>query len=219
MINFNKLLFFSAFILFLFSVNALATAQIGDKLIFDGKEYRIQTTPLETYFGENPNLRPETAVHSTNLWRGYIATFEIANKSLKLADIQIQTVNDKNDVELKSVFDKYINAGGTSDISWFTGYLIAPYGKMVDYEPMGFGSTFEHYLLISVENGEQKRTFNFSGRQFSEFRAKQFENYKKTPEYRAKVTFLLKDRGFTANEADEFLRDFVVDYISAVPAK
>ena len=68
------------FIVTLFlGINAFATAQYPDKIIYNGKEYDLHSNPLEEYFQKNPDKKPKATMISTALWRGYVATFEIKN--------------------------------------------------------------------------------------------------------------------------------------------
>lgn len=71
-------------------LKVFATAQFPDKINYNGKEYNLNSNPLEVYFEKNPNKRPKSEVRSSALWRGYVATFEIIDNQLFLKDIEIQ---------------------------------------------------------------------------------------------------------------------------------
>ena len=87
--------------------NAFATAQYPDKILYEGKEYGLHTNPMKSYFSKHPEKRPRGGIMSTALWRGYVATFEVKDKSLVLKDIEVQvrteTEDGKNDYTWKSV--------------------------------------------------------------------------------------------------------------------
>src|SRR5690554_7604266 len=57
------------------------TAQYPDKIKFKGKEYNLNSNPLEPYFEKYPDKRPKGGIMSTALWRGYVAHFEIIDRS------------------------------------------------------------------------------------------------------------------------------------------
>jgi hypothetical protein len=58
------------------ALNAFAPAQAPDRIIYQSKEYSLQTNPMEEYFAKHPDKQPRSGVMSTALWRGYVATFE-----------------------------------------------------------------------------------------------------------------------------------------------
>jgi hypothetical protein len=62
------------------------TAQISEKLLFEGERPAMCTNPLGDYCplgGELPNF----ASNCTALWRGYVGTWEIINDRLYLVDL------------------------------------------------------------------------------------------------------------------------------------
>jgi len=65
------------------------TVQHPDKIIYKGKEYDLETNPLESYFSRFPHKLPESECWCSGLWRGYVATFEIMDNQLFLKDIEI----------------------------------------------------------------------------------------------------------------------------------
>src|SRR5512143_823460 len=71
-------------------ISAFATAQMGDKLVLDGKDYFIHTNPLEIYLVKHPGLLPKGGVVSSANWRGYVATWTVKDDRLVLTDVQIQ---------------------------------------------------------------------------------------------------------------------------------
>lgn len=71
--------------------NAFGTAQIPDKLIYQGDTIRLYSNPLESLYN-NDNPRPENffkleGCWNTACWRGYQATWEIKENKLYLIEI------------------------------------------------------------------------------------------------------------------------------------
>jgi hypothetical protein len=201
------------------SIAATATAQIPDRIVYEGKEYDLQTNPMEDYFNRNPSKRPKGSVVSSALWRGYIATFEISDNVLYLKDISIEvskkTTDGSFDTEPKSVLRDVVPEGGRLKIDWFTGLLVLPYGKLVSYVHMGYGSTFEKYVLIEVDRGDFRKAKRFDNPEYEKFKARQFEAFRKTPEYRELVEKMKKD-GSNQAFIDSFLRSFVTSYTTRI---
>lgn len=193
-----------------------ATAQYPDKLIYNGKEYALHTNPLEFYFEKHPDKKPKTEVMSTALWRGYVATFEIEEGQLYVKDVQIQVWRKNGeDVAWRSVIkdifpDKEVKAG------WFTGLLVLPYGKLVNYVHMGYGSTYKNYLILEINEGNLQQEKQFNYKKYEQFKEEQFAEFKKTEEYRRLVEELSKEGDNSPEFIDSFLKDFVVQYTSKI---
>jgi hypothetical protein len=139
------------------SIDLYATAQVPDIIVYEGKKYALIVNPLEPYFSIYPEKRPKNEIQSSNLWRGYRATFEIVNKELLLKDIEIViftgNIPDNFKFEWKSILNEYINDVDILKINWFTGLLIIPYGKLINYVHMGYESIYENYIILEIKNG------------------------------------------------------------------
>lgn len=209
-------------LLFLFCVNkAFATAQYPDKIIFNGKEYSLHSNPMEDYFSKFPDKKPKGGIVSSALWRGYVATFEIADNSLLLKDIEIMVDKDdskKNyDRDWKSVLSDVVPEKKKLKIEWFTGILVLPHGKLVNYVHMGYGSSYENYILLEIDKGDFKKSKEFNLEQYEKFKEKQFEAFKKTDEYKKLFDDLKKrDPGSTDEFINSFLKSFVIGYSSKI---
>ena len=209
--------FATTVLIFSFAVSsAFATAQYPDRIIFEGKEYSLHTNPMELYFSRHPDMKPTGGVLSTALWRGYVATFEVKGKNLVLKDIEIEayteTGNGKRDITWKSVKDTLVPTGEALQVDWFTGILVLPYGKLVNYVHMGYASTYSNYILLEIESGKLTGEKKLDARQYEDFKEKQFQAFKKTEEYSRLVSSMKK--GSSEELINSFLRDFVVDYTS-----
>ena len=70
---------------------------------------------------------------------------------------------------------------------WFTGHVIIPDDKLVNYIHMGYASTYEKYIILKVEKGVVTRKSAIDNAGFVTFRDAQFAAYKKTEEYRSVI--------------------------------
>lgn len=215
-----KSCFFACAVLLLTAANLFATAQAPDKIIYNGKEYKLHSNPMEAYFQKFPEKKPKSEFVSSGLWRGYVATFEIAGNVLYLKDIEVmvrKSTKDKSfETDWKSVLSEVVPTGQKLKIDWLTGLLVVPYGEIVKYVHMGYGSTFENYILLEIEKGEFRRAREFDYKEYEKFRERQFEAFKKTEEYKKLVEDLKKKDGSTQEFIDSFLRSFIVNYTSKI---
>jgi len=201
---------------FIFSyTNLCATAQHPDKIIYNDKEYDLQTNPLELFFEKYPDKFPKGVITSSALWRGYVATFEITDNHLMLKDIQIRTFNEKEGLGWKSVIDEVFPEVSERKIDWFNGLLTLAYGEVINYVHMGYGSTYENYILIEIEKGKFIKAKEFDYKEYEEFKNKQFEVFKKTKKYLERKKELEKDK-LENEEVDRFLRSYIIEYTQKI---
>lgn len=80
----SQVLQISFFLILAFTLSS--TEQIKDKLIgANGNLYDIRGGyPLESFYDQNPGIRPQSEVLSTALWRGYVSYYKLSNKALYL---------------------------------------------------------------------------------------------------------------------------------------
>ena len=76
---------------------------------------------------------------------------------------------------------------------------------------MGYGSTYENYILIEIEKGKSTKSKELNFKEYENLKEKQFEVYKKTDEYLERKKELKKD-GWKQKDIDGFLRSFVNEY-------
>lgn len=189
-----------------------ATAQYPDKINYNSKEYSLLTNPLEKYFEKNEDKRPTGGVISSAMWRGYVATFEIIENELFVKDIEIQILDEKDgSLEWKSVINEVFPQADQRKIDWFSGLLTLPYGELIHYVHMGYGSTYENYILIEIEKGRSIKSKDLNFKEYEILKEQQFEVYKKSPEYQEQKKELKKG-GWKQKEIDGFLRSFVPEY-------
>lgn len=184
-----------AFFVFLLAISltqAFATAQVPDKLIYKGQEYSLFSNPLEPFFEEHPDLRPTCT--STALWRGYVATFEIQDNQLVVKDVVIPDY-DKGDC---SIFKILFPNQEKVVITWLTGILTLPIGDMVEYVHMGYGSTFNQYKLMYIQEGNLIEERDFTLDEYQAYRSAQFAAFKETEQYAAAVKELQESDSYSS---------------------
>ena len=155
---------------------------------------------------------------STGLWRGYIATFEVTEGQVFLKDIHIQVWDstapkDSYTMKLVSVIKDVFPDQTKIKVDWLSGLLVIPHGKMINYVHMGYGSTFQHYILLEIDKGDLKKEKNFGYKEYEKFRERQFEAFKKTEEYK-KLKEKLKKEGDSDKFIEGFLKSYIVNYTS-----
>lgn len=205
-----------------FKVAAFATAQYPDKIVYNGKEYDLHTNPLEKYFKDHPDKRPKGGVMSTALWRGYVATFEIKDNQLYVKDVQIEyydtTGKKGHDYKWKSVISEVFPDQNSRKIDWLTGLLVIPHGKLVNYVHMGYGSTYQKYILLEIDKGNLKQEKRYDYKAYEKFKERQFAAFKQTEEYKKIKADLKKENESSDEFVDSFLKNFVVEYSSKILA-
>ena len=202
-----------------FGLRLFATAQYPDKVIYNGKEYSLQSNPLESFFKENPDKLPKSEIVSTALWRGYVATFEVRDNQLYVKDIEIE-VSDTSSTRTssfkwKSVLNEVFPGQKEVKVEWITGLLVMPYGKIVNYVHMGYGSTYEFYTLLEFDKGNLVREKNFKYDEYEKLKERQFQAFKMTEDYK-KLKARLQKQDDSDESIDSFLRSFVTDYTSII---
>lgn len=201
----------------LFVTQAFGTAQAPDKIWYEGKLYDMQTNPLEPYFAKNPGKKPKTNSMTTSLSRGYIATFEFSNGGLYLRDIEMTILSTSQIYRFQSVLSEVVPDGQRLKIDWFNGLLVLPHGKPVSYVHMGYGSTFENYVLIEIAAGEFKQARTFNNKEYEAFKDRQFAEFKKTDDYKKLVNDMKKqDANWEQPRMDTFIRNGVTSYTTRI---
>ncbi len=131
-----------------------ATAQIPDEIRFDGRTEMLFSEPLNAFLAIGSNLdklRPFLRERCSGSWRGYQATWEVRGVDLFLVALVTAPCNSMpNSVPLERIFP-----GPTSAVlaSWFSGSLVVPIGRQVEYVHKGYESRCEKYLVFQVIGG------------------------------------------------------------------
>lgn len=186
-----------------------ATAQMPDLLLLDGKQERIFTNPLEPFLERRPDLRPE-APHTAN-WRGYVATFRIRDGGLWLEKVEVSRyvgeVDGQHKRETVDELPKFFPGKTEVLADWYTGVLLIPRGEMLHYVHMGYGSTYERYVLLEIREGRLVGRHDMTAKELEAHRRKMFEAYKRTAAYVQQVADLVK-RGTSEEDAEAFLFEY-----------
>ena len=136
-------------------------AQLPDSIILHGEKLDLYSNPLEKYWQIKSKKRPE--FHVTPICkRGYIATWEILDKSLILRNIDGNVERRfflfwKKTVRftLRMLFSK---AKTGVKATWFTGKIRIPLGKRMLYVHNEYDSRFEKEMVITIDKGAVIRT-------------------------------------------------------------
>ena len=124
------------------------TAQIGEKLCYEGREISMCSEPLSDYFSLL-GIDPRFAFTCTALWRGYFGTWEIKDSRLYLIALN-GSLEDGTDVNVATFFPDFPERVFAH---WYSGKLRIPQGKLLKYVHGGYGSTYEEDLIISIDKG------------------------------------------------------------------
>lgn len=124
------------------------TAQISERLIFEGQQVALLSNPLNGYFelgGRDPGFQST----STALWRGYVGTWEITGERLYLVALS-GLLKSGQEANIESVFPGFPDRVFAH---WFSGTLRIPQGKRLAYVHRGYGSSYERDVLLTLQNG------------------------------------------------------------------
>lgn len=124
------------------------TAQIGEKLQYQGRQVRMCSEPLADYFALAESW-PDFAYNSTALWRGYVGTWEIRDDRLYLIAL-LGLLSDGSETTLATIFPDFPDRVFAH---WYSGTLRIPEGKQLKYVHMGYGSTYERDFFIDIDKG------------------------------------------------------------------
>jgi hypothetical protein len=124
------------------------TAQIGERLIYDGREVSMCSEPLGDYFAFG-GRNPEFESNCTALWRGYVGTWEIVGDRLYIVSLN-GSLKDGTEATLETVFPGYPDRVFAH---WYSGTLRIPEGKQLEYVHMGYASTYERDRFLKIEKG------------------------------------------------------------------
>lgn len=182
------------FFLLLITIKSFGTAQVPDKIIFNGIKYDLMSNPLEVYFNKFPEKKPLANTNSTALWRGYIATFEVFENKLFVKDIVVQEENDSlhNEIKEVSIFKAIFGNVERFNCDFFSGLLVLPYGELINYVHMGYSSTYANYILLEINESSLVNIKEYDYKEYLPFKELQYRAFKKTVEYKKVYGEMLK---------------------------
>lgn len=188
--------------------DAAATAQQSDKLLLGDRTYRLNTNPLRAHLERIGWKPPEDAVIWSSNWRGYLADWTIEDGELVLVDATIGLRPSRPGVDARrSIKDSLFPGVPRVVATWYSGALIVPDGKRVDYKHMGYASRYDHYQVFRVLEGRVVEHLSLTGEEFEALADAKFEAFMETEEYR-KAHEDLRARGRSEEDIREFLRQF-----------
>lgn len=124
------------------------TAQIAEVLRYKGNDLSMCTCPLNGYLANTPR-RVSFDESCSALWRGYIGTWGIIDNRLYLLGLSGFYDGGKA-LNLGTLFPDYPDGVFAH---WFTGFIRCPRGKLLNYEHMGFASTYEEDIVLEFKSG------------------------------------------------------------------
>ena len=143
------------------------TAQIGDRIFINDKEYSLACEPLSSYLYDN-KIEKLFKVISTACYRGYFATWKIEDKKIYLLNIESPwSLKRNNQIEFEeplSVMAKLFPGQTEIFASWVNGKLKINSGELIEYVHNGYESVYESDIYLLFENGvlkDEKIVYNF----------------------------------------------------------
>ncbi len=205
----------------------LSTAQVPDNLTIDGKQYPLNTNPLDAYLAKLGDKAPKFEATSTALWRGYVATWELSEGKLYLTKVEVSRPNPAAPQKDDNYADDEIEVDILNDLfpgkarvlaDWYSGALIVPNGQLVEYVHMGYGSTYERYLVSTVKDGIEIGRRDLSGAEFRAYRKAKFVEFMGTPAYKAMFGDAKKGKDpMSDREIETFIFDYASETYLSVP--
>jgi len=124
------------------------TAQIAEKLHYEGQHLSMCSEPLRDYFALG-GLKPGFQSNCTALWRGYVGTWEILIGRLYLVELR-GTLEGGEEASVGMLFPDFPDRAFAH---WYSGTIRVPQGRMLKYVHMGYASTYERDLFLDFEKG------------------------------------------------------------------
>ncbi len=216
-----------------------ATAALGHwgpphTLVYEGQSYEIQAEPLEHYFVEHPDEHPHVVmgreemeqnpdayadgeaieVMVTSCLRGYIATFEIADNSLRLREFETPFTYGKDPDRpggYLSEVERYFPDPELRRVDWYTGILVLPRRELERSET---NNCSESCILLRIEEGRLTDHLELTGEEYLEFKRKQFAEFREMDDYHQIVAELREEMDFWELNDEAELVQFVFDNYS-----
>ena len=152
------------FVFVFFFINLNASPQIPDYLIYNEKTVELFSNLLEQYLELKGQKEIDRGCNSSACSRGYIAVWELKDGKLFLVEIKscgviavagVFTGLECGENENSKVLNYLNSEFKTKNIfaEWFSGELLSPHGRLIDYAYMSYGSTFEKEKHFEIANG------------------------------------------------------------------
>lgn len=198
-----------------FSFDCFATAQIPDSIEINNVKYRLNTNPLEKYLAEKKWVKPENASISSANWRGYLASWKIEAGNMLLEDVTIR-ISEKYSNEPRktvSILNTLFPNKNWIIATWYSGALIVPYGEMTNYVHMGYGSSYEKYMILRVSKGVVIEHLNLVAAEFETYKRRKFQEFKESKKFKEDLEKLMSDQhNWTEDQALDFMQSYYAEY-------
>lgn len=123
------------------------TAQLRERLFYNGEEFGMAEEPLANYLISNKvSIVPK--IMNSSCWRGYFGKWELRDNRLYLFELEIFSDSILKE-GLKHLFPKQIEVFA----SWYSGIIRVPHGELLEYKHFGYSSIYEKDLFLKIENG------------------------------------------------------------------
>ncbi|WP_433853064.1 hypothetical protein [Stenotrophomonas nitritireducens] len=200
-------------LLLVLAATAGATAQVPDRILVEGREYALNTNPLESQLRDRRGFLPENVSRSTANWRGYVAHWAIDGDRLLLRKVEVRLYDAENESSSSvDLLTRLFPEGGPVAATWYSGALVIPDGRLVNYVHMGYGSTYAHYRVYRIAQGRVVEALSMDAEQFHAWRERKFQAFRQTAQYREAVAHIRKEsRDMSADDIDGFVRGFYAE--------
>jgi hypothetical protein len=123
------------------------TAQVREKLIYNGLTVGMATEPLKSFLQSTGTESLFVPPHTAN-WRGYIGEWLIENDQLFLLGLN-GLIKGNKEINMNFFFPNTEKVFA----EWFSGTIRVPHGEMIHYVHSGYESQYERDLYLDVKNG------------------------------------------------------------------
>ena len=130
------------------------TAQIAERLRYQGEDVAMCTNPLSDFFAMG-GFNPRFESNSTALWRGYVGRWEIVDGRLYLVELH-GTLEDGTEASVATIFPDFPDRVFAH---WYSGTIRIPQGKQLG-EMMGDAPMCDQCGHITVRNGACYKCLN-----------------------------------------------------------
>lgn len=127
------------------------------------------TNPLEKYLEFKGQKEIDRGCNSSACWRGYTAIWELKNDKLFLVEIKpcgiiavagvftgLECEEDQESEVLKYLKKEFKTKNIVAD--WYSGQLISPQGRLINYVHSGYKSQYEKEKHFEIINGALQST-------------------------------------------------------------
>ena len=145
---------------------ASATAQFPEVIKIGAKEEALTVEPLDTYFSNPDNFKilkkyiPKASCSA--IWRGYIGHWEIKNSKLFLNKLEAGSCEENP--KLLPLDQMFSGKSQPVFAEWYSGTLVMPRGKLIEYVHLGYASRYEKYLIMEIKKGFVVKQYTIKGK-------------------------------------------------------